>query len=255
LGKAIVVLIGHLTMIFYGVCLSALVNEVTAAIEWVASMMLSVSGKVARVIRQCGGPELVASSEQEARYKLLVAIGLLHGYLGICAACAQTVFGHYLDTEITFDEGYYFGFVTFSTIGFGDFALQPYGAPSSLIFVEALAVFAGLAFFGAFASHGAAWINESPGASPWTRVGCLGSCRTRSARFRLRPLRRHLHPPQPRRSPPPWTTRSTVISCSVSMSRRLCQPNTSTRSRCLRAGTVLCLGSLASRPRSSVCMW
>ena len=161
LGKAIVVLIGHLTMIFYGVCLSALVNEVTAAIEWVASIMLSVSGKVARVIRQCGGPELVASSEQEARYKLLVAIGLLHGYLGICAVCAQTVFGHYLDTEMTFDEGYYFGFVTFSTIGFGDFALQPYGAPSSLIFFEALAVFAGLAFFSAFASHGAAWINEA----------------------------------------------------------------------------------------------
>ena len=161
LGKAIVVLIGHLSMIFYGVCLSALVNEVTAAIEWVASMMLSVSGKVARVIRQCGGPELVASSEQEARYKLLVAIGLLHGYLGICAVCAQTVFGHYLDTDITFDEGYYFGFVTFSTIGFGDFALQPYGAPSSLIFFEALAVFAGLAFFSAFASHGAAWINEA----------------------------------------------------------------------------------------------
>jgi len=161
LGKAIVVLIGHLSMIFYGVCLSALVNEVTAAIEWVASMMLSVSGKVARVIRQCGGPELVASSEQEARYKLLVAVGLLHGYLGICAVCAQTVFGHYLDTEITFDEGYYFGFVTFSTIGFGDFALQPYGAPSSLIFFEALAVFAGLAFFSAFASHGAAWINEA----------------------------------------------------------------------------------------------
>ena len=160
LGKAIVVLIGHLTMIFYGVCLSALVNEVTAAIEWVASMMLFVSGKVARVIRYCGGPELVASSEQEARYKLLVAIGLLHGYLGICAVCAQTVFGDYLDTEISFDEGYYFGFVTFSTIGFGDFALQPYGAPSSLIFFEALAVFAGLAFFSAFASHGAAWINE-----------------------------------------------------------------------------------------------
>ena len=160
LGKAIVVLIGHLTMIFYGVCLSALVNEVTAAIEWVASMMLFVSGKVARVIRHCGGPELAASSEQEARYKLLVAIGLLHGYLGICAVCAQTVFGHYLDTEMSFDEGYYFGFVTFSTIGFGDFALQPYGAPPSLVFFEALAVFAGLAFFSAFASHGAAWINE-----------------------------------------------------------------------------------------------
>jgi hypothetical protein len=160
LGKAIVVLIGHLTMIFYGVCLSALVNEVTAAIEWVASMMLFVSGKVARVIRHCGGPELVASSEQEARYKLLVAIGLLHGYLGICAVCAQIVFGHYLDTEMSFDEGYYFGFVTFSTIGFGDFALQPYGAPPSLVFFEALAIFAGLAFFSAFASHGAAWINE-----------------------------------------------------------------------------------------------
>ena len=160
LGKAIVVLIGHLTMIFYGVCLSALVNEVTAAIEWVASMMLFISGKVARVIRHCGGPELVASSEQEARYKLLVAIGLLHGYLGLCAMWAQTVFGHYLDTEMTFDEGYYFGFVTFSTIGLGDFALQPYGAPSSLIFFEALAVFAGLAFFSAFASHGAVWINE-----------------------------------------------------------------------------------------------
>ena len=160
LGKAIVVLIGHLTMILYGVCLSALVNEVTATIAWVASMMLFVSGKVARVVRQCGGPELVASSEQEARYKLLVAIGLLHGYLGICAVCAQTVFGHYLDTVITFDEGYYFGFVTFSTIGFGDFALQPYGAPPSLVFFEALAIFAGLAFFSAFASHGAAWINE-----------------------------------------------------------------------------------------------
>jgi hypothetical protein len=171
LGKAIVVLIGHLSIILYGICIGVIVGEMTTAIDWIGSTMLFVSGKVAQAIRHCRGgppsstePAPEPSAEQEARYKLLVALGLLHGYIGICAHWAQGVFGRYLETEMTFEESYYFGFVTFSTIGFGDYALQPFGLlevnPRTLLFVQVLTVFVGLAFFSCFVNHGAAWCNE-----------------------------------------------------------------------------------------------
>jgi hypothetical protein len=92
LGKAIVVLIGHLSIILYGICIGVIVGEMTTAIDWIGSTMLFVSGKVAQAIRHCRGgppsstqPAPEPSAEQEARYKLLVALGLLHGYIGIYA--------------------------------------------------------------------------------------------------------------------------------------------------------------------------
>ena len=213
LGKAIVVLIGHLSIILYGICIGVIVGEMTTAIDWIGSTMLFVSGKVARAIRHCrGGPPSSAqpapepSAEQEARYKLLVALGLLHGYIGICAHWAQGVFGRYLETEMTFEESYYFGFCTFSTIGLGDYALQPFGLlevnPRTLLFIQVLTVFVGLAFFSCFVNHGAAWFNEIAPIAWAIAIKATGWLIARRPRFmspKIAPHTVHISPPA---SPP-----------------------------------------------------
>ena len=167
MGKFIVVTYGTIAMTFFGTSLGVIGNCVDLLIDVLTSKLLVafevVEAKVAPHLRNHGS---YAESRIEARTlhgKMLVALGVLHSSMVAFAGIAQAASAYFNGSPWQFFHCYYFAFATFSTIGFGDFAMGPTDSSLLQLFIvhlQAILIFVGLAAFNAFGSVAADWLPE-----------------------------------------------------------------------------------------------
>ena len=157
-----VILGGSVGIILFGFCVEPLGGVIDSLIQRAAHALLGL-------IRR------PTSERRLAHAKLLAGLLFCHGYIAIIAGIVSSnVFKKYRDEGWTFFDCYYFGFVTFSSIGFGDFAVGPTdNSPRalSMVLVQAVTIFFGMAFFNSFAGVSGEWAEA--------RYVSLTSCRPR----------------------------------------------------------------------------
>ena len=108
---AMVILGGSVGIILFGMCVEPLGGLIDSWIERGARGLLVL-------IRR------PASERRMLHAKLLAGAILCHTFIAICAGVVRM---HRIENgdEWSYFDCYYFSFVTFSSIGFGDFALGP----------------------------------------------------------------------------------------------------------------------------------
>jgi hypothetical protein len=176
-GKLIVISVGYISLIVFGIHLGAIQAEIDVLVEWEAEALLSyvcwlekrVLGKLGRAVRPSRNSET-----RQLHCKMAAATFTLHCWLAFAALVASSVSGYFNGDQWGFLECYYFAFASSSTIGFGDYAFGPSDGSFLQFFfllLQAPMIFLGLASFNAFASNGADWITA---AGPNFPMGLLG---------------------------------------------------------------------------------
>ena len=166
-GKFVVISIGYISLIVFGIHLGAIGAEIEALVEWEAKMILAGITWLEKKIADRYGkaPDLDGSKSGQGllHCKMAAATFSLHCYLAISGAVAYLV--KYLqDDAWEYGACYYFAFASFSTIGFGDFAIGPRSGEFYqliILLVQAPILFLGLATFNTFASVGGDWVKEA----------------------------------------------------------------------------------------------
>ena len=129
-GKVIVVTFGSIAMIVCGACLGAISNEIDGFIERGAKQLLrrveSVEQRLSATARARSRQEQNARADGRLIHcKMAVALGVMHCALILGGATASAASLYFNGEAWDFGTCYYFCFVTFSTIGFGDYAFGP----------------------------------------------------------------------------------------------------------------------------------
>jgi len=162
LGKWLVVTLGMVSMILFGVCLSVIGSAIDSLVELGA-------GKLLARIDQCIARWYVARPDATVKEpdgwlihaKMLVALLVLHSVVALAAAFAYIASPSLNGSQWEYGRCYYFAFVTFSTIGFGDYAIGPTEDSASqllILLLQALVIFLGLATFNTYASICSDWL-------------------------------------------------------------------------------------------------
>ena len=168
-GKLLVVGLGPLGMILFGLTLGLFGNLIDAMVEWGANTLLAGISRVERKVRRAKHGSPAEDSPDESpdadtrmlHAKMVVAFVMLHATLAIAAAFAYAASEHFNGEQWGFGSCYYFAFASFSTIGFGDFAMGPTDDSTAqllILHLQAIVILVGLAAFNAFASIGADWV-------------------------------------------------------------------------------------------------
>ena len=159
--------LGPLGMILFGLTLGLFGHLFDALVEWGANALLGGIGRLRKIGAKQGSlaraapedpPDAIASI---LHAKMFVAFVTLHGTLATAAAFAYAASEYFNGEQWGFGTCYYFAFATFSTIGFGDFAMGPTDDSTAQLLVlhlQAIVILVGLAAFNAFASIGADWV-------------------------------------------------------------------------------------------------
>ena len=161
--------LGPLGMILFGLTLGVFGNLIDAMVEWGANVLLAGISRVERKVSRAkqGSPaeespgELPDADTRILHAKMVVAFVMLHATLAIAAAFAYAASKYFNGEQWGFGPCYYFAFASFSTIGFGDFAMGPTDDSTAqllILHLQALVILVGLAAFNAFASIGADWV-------------------------------------------------------------------------------------------------
>lgn len=181
MGKLIVVFLGPFAMLLFGVSLGVVGNLIDAMIEWGASVLLAgikpMHHHITWLFMRCKkDPWLIMPSElfprrpvdvspnSEAHVlhgKMFVSLVVLHCTLAIAALFAHSASDYFNGEQWGYGACYYFAFASFSTIGFGDFAMGPTDNSVSqlgILHLQTILIIFGLSAFNAFASIGADWV-------------------------------------------------------------------------------------------------
>ena len=179
-GKFVVITVGYISLIVFGIHLGSIGAEIEALVEWEAEMMLAaISWLELKLMEKCGrAPDLDGSNSGQGltHCKMVAATCTLHLALAIAGGIAYSVSVYFNGEQWEYGACYYFAFASFSTIGFGDFAFGP-SDDSFLqfinLFLQAPVIFLGLASFNTFASIGGDYIKETVPSLPWVLgFGC-----------------------------------------------------------------------------------
>ena len=164
MGKLVVVAYGTIAMTLFGISLGVVGNCVEGLVEMLAAKVVLVFQIIeAKVAPR---PTAYVSSRNGARTlhsKMLVSLAVLHVTMAIFAGIAQAASTYFNGSPWEFFHCYYFAFATFSTIGFGDFAMGPTDTSALqllIIHLQAILIFFGLAAFNTFATVAADWLPE-----------------------------------------------------------------------------------------------
>ena len=161
-GKVLVVTLGSVAMVICAMCLDIFVSELDVWVNAMAKRVLRWVNHVRRACASRAGHGTITNLAVEAppvqirTCKLLVTTLLLHAFLFCSAQLARDASAHHRPNQRWgYSESYYYAFVTVSTIGFGDFALEPRQAGDMdkemlKLHVQVLLIFVGLALFGLF---------------------------------------------------------------------------------------------------------
>lgn len=147
-GLAMVVVLGSISIILFGLCVGPIGSWIDARVSRCAEALL------ARISRRS---HLSLTTESHLlQAKVLVAYVASQCVIGLCALVAYANPEQVHDGWEVFDY-YYFAFVTTSSVGFGDFAMGPTNKTSQGLmglFIQATAIFVGMAFFNSFTGVG-----------------------------------------------------------------------------------------------------
>lgn len=153
-------------MVLFGFCLAVMGNEVDTLVEWVATRLSARLKHCRRALakqrRGTADESSSSSSEHTIHTKMVAALIVLHSGLALGGGLAYLHTGYVRREGEAWSYGhcYYFAFTSFSTIGFGDFALGPLNGSLEemiLLLLQAPVVFFGLAAFNSFASVCTDW--------------------------------------------------------------------------------------------------
>jgi len=149
LGQVTVVLAGLVTIVVFGQCTAPLQAYVDGVIERAATRLLLGI----RIVSSCScvsdrvltsEPSATISSAEQLRAKVIVSLLICHSVIAFSALLAMYESVH-VDHDWSYFDCYYFAFVTFSSIGFGDYALYP---PTLVrLLLQALIIFMGMTVF------------------------------------------------------------------------------------------------------------
>ena len=179
-GKFVVISIGYMSLVVFGIHLGEIGAEIETLVEWQAKMMLScISWIEMKLLKRCGGaPDLDGSNSGQGltHCKMIAATCTLHLSFMITGVIAYFAAAYFNGDAWEYDACYYYAFASFSTVGFGDYAIEPSDDSFLhffLLLLQAPIIFLGLASFNTFASIGGDYIKETVPSLPWVLgFGC-----------------------------------------------------------------------------------